>query len=115
MEKIILNCPKCRTESMVKETYEGVEIDRCPACKGLYLDSGELKELIAKKMGNTADTLVFSATSDHMDPIKAYCLRCNKYMNVMVGPGKIRVDLCPNCKAVFLDQGELASIQLYKA
>ena len=109
-----MNCPKCRTETMVQETYEGIEVDRCPACKGLYLDSGELKGLIAARMGNKADTLGFSPTSDHMDVINAFCLRCNKNMNVMVGPGNIRVDLCSKCKGVFLDQGELASIQLYK-
>ncbi len=108
------NCPKCKTEPMKQEIFEGIEVDRCPACKGLYLDSGELKGLLAKKMGNTADTLGFSAISDHMDRINALCHRCNENMNVMIGPGDIRVDLCPNCKAIFLDQGELASIQLYK-
>ncbi len=108
-----MNCPKCRTELMVQETFEEIDIDRCPACKGLFLDSGELKALISKKMGNKADTLGFSSTSDHMDKVKAFCVSCNKDMQAMLGPGEIRIERCPDCKAIFLDQGELASLQLY--
>ena len=38
-------CPKCRTEEMARETYNGVEIDRCPVCKGMYFDKGEGEDL----------------------------------------------------------------------
>ena len=98
---------------MNPEVYEGIEIDRCPACKGIYLDSGELKEIISKNMGNTADTLKFSATSDHMDKVSAVCYRCNREMEEIRGPGDVKIDLCPGCDAVFLDQGEFATLQLY--
>ncbi len=108
-----MNCPKCRTEPMKPESYEGIEVDRCQACKGLFFDRGELKGMLGKKLGNTADTLVFSATSDQMDHVTAHCPRCSKDMNAMMGPGEIKIDLCPQCNAVFLDQGELASLQLY--
>jgi Zn-finger nucleic acid-binding protein len=40
-----MNCPKCRIEPMRSETYEGIKIDRCPACKGMFLDRGELAAL----------------------------------------------------------------------
>ena len=100
---------------MIQENYEGTEIDRCPACKGLYLDQGELKTLIEKKMGNAADTLGFSSTSDQMDHMPAVCPKCQIAMDVMVGPIEIRVERCPKCLGVFLDQGELASLQLYKS
>ena len=110
-----MKCSKCRTEIMIRETYEGIEVDRCPACKGLYLDIGELKGLINKNMGNTADTLGFSSTSDHMNKVRAFCFRCKKDMQAMIGPGDIRVEKCPECRSIFLDQGELASLQLYKS
>lgn len=111
----MMNCPKCRIEPMTQETYEGIEIDRCPACKGMFLDQGELLAMISQKMGNTADTLLFSATSDQMDGLEADCTKCNRPMMPMKGPGDIRVDVCPHCKGIFLDQGELATLQLYKS
>ncbi len=109
-----MKCPKCRIETMKPETYEGIEVDRCPSCKGLFLDRGELEGMIARKMGNTADTLIFSATSDQMDQVPAFCHRCNKGMVVGKGPGNVRVDVCRTCGAVFLDQGELATLQLWR-
>ena len=108
-----MNCPKCRIEKMKHEVYEDIEVDRCPACKGLFLDRGELKGLMSKKQGNSADTFAFSATSDEMDTVAAYCPHCQQKMAPGYGPGKIRIDLCKTCKSIFLDQGELASLQLY--
>lgn len=41
----MLTCPKCQ-ESM--RTYErnGVNVDQCSGCKGIFLDRGELEALI---------------------------------------------------------------------
>lgn len=108
-----MNCPKCRIEVMKPEVYEGVEVDRCPACKGIFFDRGELKVMLAKKMGNTADTLFFSVTSDQMDQVGAVCPRCNVGMGVTKGPGDVRVDVCQKCSGIFLDQGELATLQVW--
>ncbi len=108
-----MNCPKCRIDQMKAETFEGIEIDRCPSCKGMYLDKGELKGMIAKKMGNTADTLNFSSTSDQMDAVPGHCPRCDLDMVVVKGPGDVKVDVCRQCGGAFLDQGELATLQLY--
>jgi len=41
----ILTCPKCRGEM---RTYErnGVLIDQCEECRGIFLDRGELEQLL---------------------------------------------------------------------
>ncbi len=108
-----MKCPKCRVEEMTVESFQGIEIDRCPTCKGIFLDRGEIRALIAKKMGNVADTLFFSHTSDMMDDVAGVCTRCNKQMGPVNGPGDIKVDACPQCGGLFLDQGELATMQSY--
>ena len=107
-----MKCPKCLKEEMRKETYENIEIDRCPVCKGMYLDRGELKALLGKGQGNVADNLGFSPTSDAMDAMEATCPRCNQKMIMAKAPGDVDVNLCKNCGAIFLDQGELATLQL---
>ena len=37
-------CPKCG-EKLKEEDLHGVNIDKCPACKGIWLDNGELDVL----------------------------------------------------------------------
>ncbi len=46
----MLTCPKCQ-ESM--RTYErnGVNVDQCTSCKGIFLDRGELEALISAEAG----------------------------------------------------------------
>lgn len=107
-----MKCPKCRKEEMKKEIFEGLEIDRCPTCKGIFLDKGELTKLIKAEQASGVDSLKFSHTSDMMDDVPAICPRCNKEMTRTKAPGDVVVDLCEGCAAIFLDQGELATIQL---
>ena len=40
-----MKCPKCHKVEMEKETFAGVEIDRCQVCKGIFLDKGELASI----------------------------------------------------------------------
>ncbi|MEA2524191.1 MAG: uncharacterized protein QOF73_1418 [Thermomicrobiales bacterium] len=39
-------CPACGAELQTLER-QGVEIDRCPSCRGVWLDRGELEKLVA--------------------------------------------------------------------
>lgn len=40
-----MNCPKCAAE-LVKKFYKGmIEVDSCPDCRGMWLDSQELDRL----------------------------------------------------------------------
>jgi uncharacterized protein len=43
-----MRCPKCGME-MVELEFEGVSIDKCTECLGIYLDDGELTTLLNKK------------------------------------------------------------------
>ena len=47
-EASILHCPKC-DGTLVEHTFEGVQIDRCNKCNGIWLDSGELELLTMKQ------------------------------------------------------------------
>jgi hypothetical protein len=39
-----MKCPKCGADLGTTD-YEGVQIDRCPDCQGVWLDAGELEVL----------------------------------------------------------------------
>lgn len=42
-----MKCPNC-TETLVMTERQGVEIDYCPACRGVWLDKGELDKIIER-------------------------------------------------------------------
>lgn len=41
-----MNCPVCKDSSLVISERQGVEIDYCPKCRGVWLDRGELDKII---------------------------------------------------------------------
>jgi uncharacterized protein with PIN domain len=42
-----MRCPRC-TGTLVEVKFEGVLIDRCDNCSGVWLDPGEFAELVQK-------------------------------------------------------------------
>jgi uncharacterized protein len=40
-------CPRCHTADLVEHDRDGIKIDICPGCRGVWLDRGELEKLIA--------------------------------------------------------------------
>ncbi len=45
-EGITMKCPTCSDTPLVMAERQGVEIDYCPACRGIWLDRGELDKLL---------------------------------------------------------------------
>ena len=43
-----MKCPVCTDAVLVMAERQGVEIDYCPNCRGVWLDRGELDKLIEK-------------------------------------------------------------------
>ena len=49
-----MKCPSCSVELKMSER-QGIEIDYCPQCRGVWLDRGELDKIIERsnRDGNT--------------------------------------------------------------
>jgi Zn-finger nucleic acid-binding protein len=41
-----MKCPICHEPDLVMSERQGIEIDYCPKCRGVWLDRGELDKLI---------------------------------------------------------------------
>lgn len=41
-----MKCPVCADATLLMSERQGVEIDYCPTCRGVWLDRGELDKLI---------------------------------------------------------------------
>lgn len=42
-----MQCPLCNVELLLSDR-QGIEIDYCPKCRGIWLDRGELDKLIER-------------------------------------------------------------------
>lgn len=42
-----MRCPKCGME-MIEIDFEGIKVDKCSTCLGLYFDDGEVAHLVNK-------------------------------------------------------------------
>jgi len=42
-----MNCPICNVNLVISER-QGIEIDYCPKCRGVWLDRGELDKILEK-------------------------------------------------------------------
>ena len=41
-----MECPVCKNVTLVMADRQGIEIDYCPNCRGVWLDRGELDKVI---------------------------------------------------------------------
>ena len=41
-----MKCPVCPDATLLMSDRQGVEIDYCPSCRGVWLDRGELDKLV---------------------------------------------------------------------
>lgn len=49
-----MKCPICQ-EALVMADRNGIEVDYCPDCRGVWLDQGELDKIIERSTQQNAD------------------------------------------------------------
>ena len=49
-----MKCPTCPDSTLVMTDRQGVEIDYCPPCRGIWLDRGELDKLLERAAAESA-------------------------------------------------------------
>lgn len=103
--------------------YEGVEIDICKVCAGVWLDFGELTTIIETKERTWPENIInkvlsstgTSGVSFEEQDRKLFCPKCEAVLppaNYQGNSGVI-VNACENNHGLWLDAGELAKIQIY--
>ncbi len=99
-----MKCPVCRVPGFVVE-YQGVELDLCAECNGIWFDRGEL-DLV---LGHDHPVNQAPASSDEA---KRPCPICRKKMDkVNIGPDRrVLIDACPEGCGLWFDQGELSEL-----
>lgn len=59
-----MKCPVCPDATLLMTERQGVEIDYCPTCRGVWLDRGELDKLIQMAASREAQSEAPQRSSD---------------------------------------------------
>ncbi|MCH7555252.1 MAG: zf-TFIIB domain-containing protein [Proteobacteria bacterium] len=103
-----MKCPVCPDSTLHRTlTTQGVEIDRCPACQGVWLDRGEIF-LFATKARSIAAKLERSLADqkpgDRLSPASG------EAMTEIAYPGGPEINYCPKSGGLWFDADELKAM-----
>ena len=115
-----LQCPRCE-KALYNEPYEGVLVDICADCAGVWLDTGELKHILeSREQEFTPEQIAevkgvsnrhYGRNEDQVGEL--FCPRCSAIMtrfNYASTTG-IMLDKC-NEHGIWFDKGELEAVQI---
>jgi len=97
---------------MEQINYEGVEIDRCTICNGIWFDAGEVELLRNSKAAAAIDTGDADVGKQHNVIDRYRCPRCSGSMVRMVDPKQRHIwfETCSSCNGSFFDAGEFRDL-----
>jgi len=111
----VKSCPRCQ-ETLRSESIDGVEIDECPQCAGLWFDEKELNQVARSHQGALVEL------DDQFVPEKGHrrngaargglCPNCGSALfpfELKHSKG-ILLGGCRTCKGIWVDDGELRAI-----
>lgn len=91
---------------------DGVEIDRCTECEGIWFDAGELDWLAQDEIAEAIDIGEVEAGRSMNAVTEIDCPRCGRPMKHMADRHKphIHYEVCLGCEGAFLDAGEFREL-----
>ena len=115
-----LKCPRCHSplsNDSLEEFKQNISastigVDECKECRGIWFDKGELE-----KVHDIIDVTFIEIRKIPSKEEQYLPLTCPKCTNIVMEKvqntrdKKVIMDVCPNCKGVWLDGGELKAIQ----
>lgn len=107
-----MKCPKCH-KPMESVEYQGVEVDRCTGCHGIWFDLREADQLRVRPGSETIDT-GDRAVGREMNAVgKVECPRCHTPMVRMVDNRQSHLwyEACTLCNGMFFDAGEFTDFK----
>ncbi|RJT55422.1 zf-TFIIB domain-containing protein [Rahnella variigena] len=65
-----MQCPVCKESQLVMSERQGIEIDYCPDCRGVWLDRGELDKIIEKSAALQQTAQVQAPQEQRPQPVR---------------------------------------------
>ncbi|MDD5750423.1 MAG: zf-TFIIB domain-containing protein [Candidatus Pacebacteria bacterium] len=109
-----MNCPNCENEKLKQAVFNNIGADYCPRCLGLWFEEDELRAAKDEKDKdfNWLDIDLWSdKTKFQLGAGRRACPEDSVPLyEVRYGDSDIRVDVCGQCRGVWLDRGEFKKI-----
>ena len=101
-----MKCPNCKDKNLVPVmTKQGVEIDFCHQCEGIWLDKNEIYHFTRAPSylkAKIEEAMKFKKTSSRMSPIFG-----RPMVELSILEGEINIDYCPESEGIWLDKDEI--------
>ena len=107
-----MNCPTCRNFPLAVLELHYIEVDYCPNCHGVWLDSGEIELLFGDPEACRQFLDSGQPVGGHGRETHRLCPICDKPMSkrTTAGHDTLTFDRCSHSDGLWLDQGELARV-----
>ena len=106
-----MKCPICNDKELKREILNGVHVEKCESCEGIWLDKGELNEVAHHTTGDieycSHDVPGSNRPTELVCP---YCMDENLNMCNFIEFTNIVFDYCPKCEGIWLNKGDLQKI-----
>lgn len=108
-----MKCPKCSSEIKPIDTSEGVELDFCASCKGMWFDAGE----VAAYFELATDVPDLDAARATRTVTTFHCPKCDTVLEELRYSklDDLHVDRCPGCGGLWLDPSEVPRLEKLSA
>lgn len=103
-----LSCPRCLNQPLDQAFGpQGVLIDHCPQCAGVWLDKGEIYYY-----ASDAKAMYAAIAEAYQKPVPSQilCRRCDVQMWEAQFPGGPVIDACRKCGGNWFDRGEIEAL-----
>jgi Zn-finger nucleic acid-binding protein len=112
--KTKVRCPVCAPAKLVPASIDRQPVLFCDTCRGVLVTTGVLSTIVEIRRKRRRRVRVDPAPIDPEELKRAvFCPRCRKRMDTSpyLGPGNMVIDACGECCLVWLDHGEIGTIE----
>lgn len=109
-----MQCPACKAETVIIE-HQGIELDYCLSCKGVWFDAGELELLLESCGVNDCRPFLddmLQRPADKVAEAPRKCPRCRRKMRKVLvdAAGTVPVDVCCHGHGIWFDHKEVEAL-----
>ena len=106
MSQKTFTCPKCKKPTLSNfNTSEGVIVDFCDLCYGIWFDKDELAQYVEL----SRDIPELKQMEEKARKTDLVCPKCKNLLEELPFSSKteILIERCPGCEGTFFDAGEI--------
>jgi heat shock protein HtpX len=109
-----MKCPNCKDKDLVSVmTQQGVEVDFCPQCEGIWLGKDEIyhfTKIPTYLKSKIEEALKLQKPSSRLSPLSG-----RPMIELPLMEGEINIDYCPDSEGIWLDKDEINKLPVIKA